>query len=70
MTDVRTNWQDAEFSDEEFKTLLDETLSRTMSNEEISRGTVDVGMGIEETNAVIGEIRRTQTKDKQQELDK
>ena len=70
MTDVRANWQDAEFSDEEFKTLLDETLSRTMSNEEISRSTVDAGIGIEETNAVIGEIKRTQTKDKQQGLDK
>ena len=65
MEDVKTNWQDAEFSDEEFKALLDETLSKTMSNEDISRSTVNVGIGIEETNAVIDEIRRTQTRDLQ-----
>ena len=66
MEDVRTNWEDAEFSDDEFKVLLDEALSKTMSSEEISRGTVDLGMGIEEANAVSAEIRRTQTRDLQQ----
>lgn len=66
MEDVRANWEDAEFSDDEFKVLLDEALSKTVSSEEISRGTVDSGIGIEEANAVASEIRRTQTKDLQQ----
>ena len=66
--DVKTNWQDAEFSDEEFKKILNEILSKTMSNEDISRSTIDVGIGLEETNAVINEIRRTQTKDNQKEI--
>lgn len=70
IVDVRENWKEAEFSDEEFKTLLDETLSRTISSEEISRSTVDKGIGIEEANAVATEIRRTQTRDLQQSKEK
>lgn len=62
MQDVRANWEEAEFSDDEFKVLLDEALSRTMSSEEISKGTVNLGMGIEEANAVTSEIRETQTR--------
>jgi len=62
MQDVRANWEEAEFSDDEFKVLLDEALSRTMSSEKISKGTVNLGMGIEEANAVTSEIRETQTR--------
>lgn len=71
MEDVRANWEDAEFSDDEFKVLLDEALSKTMSSEDVSRGTVNLGMGIEEANAVTAEIRETQTKNiqKVQETD-
>ena len=70
MEDVRENWEDAEFSDGEFKALLDEALSKTMGSEEISRGTVDSGIGIEDINAVAAEIRRTQTRDLQQSQQK
>lgn len=71
MEDVRVNWKDAEFSDDEFKVLLDDALSKTMSSEEISKGTVNLGVGIEEANAVTAEIRKTQTKNiqKTQETD-
>lgn len=71
MEDVRANWKEAEFSNDEFKDLLDDALSKTMSSEEISRGTVNLGMGIEEVNAVSAEIRKTQTKNiqKTQEAD-
>jgi len=62
MEDVRANWEDAEFSDDEFKVLLDEALSKTMNPEEVSKGTVNLGVGIEETNAVTAEIRNTKTK--------
>ena len=65
MTEVRTNWEDAEFLDEEFKTLLDEALGKTMNSEDISRGTVDSGIGIDEITSVTNEIKRTQTKDLQ-----
>ena len=41
-----------------------------MSSEEISRGTVDSGIGIEDVNAVAAEIRRTQTRDLQQSQQK
>lgn len=68
--EVRTNWEDAEFSDEEFKALFDEALSKTMSSEDISRGTVDSGTGIYEINSVTNEIRRTQTKDIQKDQEK
>ena len=70
MEDVRKNWEDAEFSDGEFKALLDEALSKTMGSEEISRGTVDSGIGIEDVNTVASEIRRTQTRDLQQSQQK
>ncbi len=70
MEDVRVNWEDAEFSDGEFKALLDEALSKTMSSEEISRGTIDSGIGISDVNAITSEIRRTQTKDLQQSQQK
>ena len=60
MTEVRTNWEDAEFSDEEFKDLLNETLSRTMNQEDVSRGTVDSEIGIDEINFVAREIGRTE----------
>lgn len=66
MEDVRTNWQDAEFSEEDFKVLLDEILSKTMNSEDISRGTVDSGIGIDEINSITNEIRRSQTRDLQQ----
>lgn len=66
MEDVRANWEDAEFSDDEFKVLLDEALSKTMGPEEVSKGTVNLGVGIEETNAVTAEIRKIQTRDLQQ----
>lgn len=66
MEDVRANWEDAEFSDDEFKVLLDEALSKTMNPEEVSKGTVNLGVGIEETNAVTAEIRKIQTRDLQQ----
>lgn len=66
MEDVRANWEDAEFSDDEFKVLLDEALSKTMGPEEVSKGTVNLGVGIEEANAVTAEIRKIQTRDLQQ----
>lgn len=66
MENIRANWKDAEFSDDEFKTLLDEVLSRTTTSEEISRSTVDCGIGIEEVNDVIAEIRKMQTRDLQE----
>ena len=70
MEDVRTNWKDAEFSNDEFKVLLDYALSKTMSSEEVSSGTVNSGMGIEEANAVSAEIRKTYTIDLQQSQQK
>ena len=70
MEDVRANWEDAEFSDDEFKVLLDEALSKTMGPEEVSKGTVNLGVGIEEANAVTAEIRKIQTKDLQQSQQK
>lgn len=66
MEEVRANWEDAEFSDDEFKVLLDEALSKTMSPEEVSRGTVSFGIGLEEANAVTAEIRKIQTRDSRQ----
>lgn len=66
MEDVKANWKDAEFSDDEFKILLDEVLSKTISSEEISRTTVDLGVGMGEINAISNEIIRTQTKALQQ----
>lgn len=70
MAEVRTNWEDAEFSDDEFKTLFDEALSKTMNSEDISRGTADSGIGINEINSVTKEIRRTHTQDIQQSIAK
>ena len=70
MEEVRTNWEDAEFSDEEFKALFDEALSKTMNSEDIRRGTVDSGTGIDEINSVTNEIRKTQTKDIQKGQEK
>ena len=70
MAEVRANWEDAEFADEEFKVLFDEALSKTMSAEDISRGTVDSGTGIDEINSVTNEIRKTQTKDIQKGQEK
>ncbi|MBR3324910.1 MAG: hypothetical protein IKG14_02540 [Clostridia bacterium] len=64
---VRENWTDAEFTDEEFRDLRDEAMSRTMISEDISRETVDAGIGIEETNEVIKEISRNHRKDKNEE---
>jgi hypothetical protein len=63
IAEVRTNCQEIKVSDEEFITMFDEIMSKTMMPEDISRGTVDSGIGIEEINAVTNEIRRTQVKD-------
>lgn len=69
MADVRANWQDAEFSNEEFKTLLNEILSRKLKNEDVRNSTIDAGIGIGEIDAVIGEIKKSQTRDKQKGID-
>ena len=42
---------------------------RPITPEQITRDTISTGVGIEETNAVINEIRQTQTKDKQQGIE-
>lgn len=68
--EVRANWQGAEFSDEEFRILLNGALARTVNCEEIRRDTVNTGIGLEEINAVIGEIKRSQILEKQQGIDK
>lgn len=70
MEEVRANWQGAEFSDEEFRILLNGALARTVNCEEIRRDTVNTGIGLEEINAVIGEIKRSQILEKQQGIDK
>lgn len=70
MKDVRASCEDAEFSDDEFKSLLDEVMDKSMSSEEISRGTVNSEIGIEEANAVANEIRKMQTKDLLQDKEK
>ena len=66
MEDVKTNWQSTQFLDKEFKGLLDEILLKTMSDEDIIRGTVNVGIGTEEINAIIAEIKSRQNEGKQQ----
>lgn len=70
MEEVRENWKDAKFSDGEFKDLLDEALSKTMGSEEISRGTANSGIGIEDINNVISEIKRKQTRNLQKSQQK
>lgn len=67
MDDVRENWTDAEFSDEEFKILLDEALGKTIIPTQISQDTINASIGIQDMNAVADEIRETQILDVQQE---
>jgi len=65
MADVRENWKDAEFSDDEFKMLLDDALDKSIGREEISGGTVNSRIGLEETNEITSEIRTSYTRDSQ-----
>ena len=45
---------------------LDISLNKTITPAQITNDTINVGMGIEDANAVASEIRQMQTRDKQQ----
>ncbi|MEG1009180.1 MAG: hypothetical protein RSF67_05120, partial [Clostridia bacterium] len=60
---IKMNWKEAEFSDDEFKALLDEALSKTINPEDISKATLNLGIGFEEVQYVANEIRRGEKND-------
>ena len=45
---------------------IDISLNKTITPAQITNDTINVGMGIEDANAVASEIRQMQTRDKQQ----
>lgn len=63
--DVRQGSEfDSTISDDEIKTLYDEATSRNMTSEDICRGTVDSGVGMNDVRDVIREMSRDNSKDK------